>query len=103
MAYVYFDSGYAPGGFLIVADDASPYSDDPSESNLIQSDWDWPSVATSMGCQACKCGGTDGTVECKKCKRTVSDMMSEAYDFIEAHADEPFDTLDDYLAEKEQA
>jgi hypothetical protein len=36
MAYVYFDSGYAPGGFLIVADDASPYSDDPSESNLIQ-------------------------------------------------------------------
>jgi hypothetical protein len=46
MAYVEFSS-YAPCGFLIVPKDGDSRNDD--ETTLIQSDWDYPGVAQSMG------------------------------------------------------
>lgn len=96
MAFVHFDGSYAPCGFLIVADGADPYADD---AVLIQTDWDHPSVASSMGWIPCECGGTDGTVDCKACGRTASDMIAEAYDFIRERDGESFPTLDEYLIE----
>ncbi len=95
MAFTHFDSKYCPSGFLIVPDGVDPYDDDRTVA--IDSDWDFPAVASSMGWQACECGRTDGTVDCIDCKRQVSAMISEAYDYIEHRAGEPFPTLDDYL------
>jgi len=62
--------------------------DGDEETTFIQSDWDYPSVASAMGWQACPCGGTDGTVDCEH--RTASAMIADAFDFIEAHEGEEF-------------
>ena len=94
MAFVHFDSGYAPCGFLIVKDGGDPYVD--VDTVLIQADWDYAGVASSMGWQACDCGDTDGTVPCEH-KPNVADMLSSAYDHIRAHEGEAFETLDDYF------
>ena len=48
---------------------------------LIQSDWDWPSVASNFGWQACPCGDTDGTVKCAH--RGVSEMIQEAGTYLD--------------------
>lgn len=94
MAFIHFDSKYAPCGFLIVPDGADPYND--SVTVLVQFDWDFPGVASSMGFVSCeKCSDTDGTVDCPH--HTASEMISAAYDFIRDHADEPFSALDEYL------
>lgn len=98
MAYVFFDHSYAPGGFLIVADEASPYSEKPGDTHLVQTDWEYAPVASRMGWEPCQCGGTDGTVACKECGREVSPMLSEAYDWICERAEEPFPALDDFLS-----
>jgi hypothetical protein len=94
VAYVAFHSKYAPCGFLIVPDGLDLFDD---RAVLIQTDWDHPGVASRMGWTPCPCGRTDGTVDCPKCERTASEMIAEAYDFIEAHEGETFDALDDYL------
>jgi hypothetical protein len=98
MAHVYFDSSYCPCGFLIVREGASPY--DESQTVLVQSDWDYPGVASSMGWEPCSCGATDGTVDCQRCGRKASDMIAEAYDWIESREGEEFDSLDDYFPEE---
>lgn len=95
MAHIEFDSSYMPCAFAIVADGFDCH--DTSYSVLVQTDWDWPGVATNMGWQACNCGGTDGTVDCKNCNRTATEMISEAYEFICEREGEDFDALDDYL------
>lgn len=92
MAYVHFDSSYAPCGFLIVPDNGDPYADD---TVLIQTDWDYPGVASRMGLVPCDCGATDGTVDCAH--KTASDMITAAYDHISDHAGETFSELDEYL------
>ena len=94
MAYVHFDGGYAPCGFLIVKDNGDPYKD--SDTVLIQTDWDYPGVASSMGFEPCDCGTTDGTVDCDH--KTATAMISDAYDHVRAHEGETFDCLDDYFA-----
>ena len=104
MATVEFDSGYAPCGFLVVKTGGDMYDD--KDTILIQSDWDFHGVASTMGwvpCKECdKTGGhTDGTVDCPH--KTVSDMIAEAYDFCEAHAGEEFEALDEYLTNQEEA
>jgi hypothetical protein len=54
------------------------------EDQLIQSDWDYPGVASSFGWEACQlCGRTDGTVNCEH--RTASEMISEAGDYLTEH------------------
>ncbi len=80
------------------------------EPVLIQSDWNYPGTAATFGwstksvqkCRECgyvgepgwdcsdcgtpmpECehGGTDGTVDCKKCRCTASDFISAAGDFL---------------------
>lgn len=56
--------------------------------DFIQSDWDYTPLASSMGWVPCKCGHTDGTIDCQH--RTVHEMISEARDYIESHLDEVF-------------
>jgi hypothetical protein len=63
------------GTFLLVAEDGRDI--------LIQSDWDYPGIASTFGWVPCFCGRTDGTVDCTH--RTRSEMMAEAWDFLSGH------------------
>ena len=47
MARIEFDSDYAPCGFLIVKTGGDMYNDE--DTVLIQSDWDFPGVASAIG------------------------------------------------------
>jgi hypothetical protein len=47
---------------------------------LIQTDWDYPKVASLFGWIPCPCGHTDGTIRCEH--RTPRQMIVEAYDFL---------------------
>ncbi len=97
MAHVRFDSRYAPCAFLIVAQGAHYKCGDDQLTRLIQTDWDYPGVASSMGFQPCECGASDGTVDCDTCERTTSEMISDAETFLRDHEGEEFEALDEYL------
>jgi hypothetical protein len=56
---------------------------------FVQSDWDFAGVASSLGWEACPCERTDGTVPCPH--RTVSVMLSEAFDYLAARDGEVFE------------
>lgn len=60
---------------------------------FVQSDWDYAGISSSLGWVPCKCGETDGTVNCKH--RTVSQMLSDAWEFLAERDGESFD-LEDY-------
>jgi hypothetical protein len=104
MAYAYFDSGYAPTGFLIVPNGGDPYDD--ATTTLVQTDWDFPGVAQAMGWSlssvpskgkpGCMHDSTDGTVDCP-CGVKAGEFISAAYDYIREHNDEEFPGLDEYL------
>jgi hypothetical protein len=97
MAFIYFDSVRAPVGFLIVRDDASPQRE--SDTRLIQSDFDFPGVASRMGWRPCECSPqqTDGTVDCPVCGRKVGAMIADALQFIRDREGEIFAALDEYF------
>ena len=61
------------GSYLLQATDG--------RSVLIQTDWDYPSLAAAWGWTACACGTTDGTVDCPH--RTASEMLAEAAEFLD--------------------
>lgn len=63
------------GMYLLVADDG--------EEILIQTDWDFPGIASSFGWCPCHCGATDGTVDCPH--KTASAMISEAAEYLDDH------------------
>jgi len=96
MGYIYFNSSYVPCGFLIVPNEGDPY--DEEVTVLIQTDWDFPAVATRMGWEVC-CGegSTDGTIDCPDCGKTASEMITGAYNFIKEHEVECYPALDEYL------
>ena len=63
---------------------------DDGRSVLIQTDWDWPGVASSFGWRPCEqCDTTDGTVDCAH--KTASVMISEARAFLDEHEGETID------------
>jgi hypothetical protein len=98
MAYVSFHSS-APCGFLIVKTDGDPNNE--ADTQLVQSDWDFPAIAGRMGwdmgkTEECDHSDSDGTVTCD-CGKTSSDFISEASDYIREHEDEEFDQLDEYF------
>ena len=70
------------GTYLLLADDGRDI--------LIQTDWDYPGVASTFGWCPCDCGETDGTVDCPH--RTASAMISEAGEYLDDHIG---DTVDD--------
>ena len=53
---------------------------------LIQTDWDYPGVASSFGWSPCECGATDGTVDCHH--KTASDMITEAGQYLDENIGE---------------
>ncbi len=63
------------GAFLLVAEDGREV--------LIQTDWDYPGVASTFGWSSCFCGATDGTVDCKH--RKAREMIAAAREFLMAH------------------
>jgi hypothetical protein len=59
---------------------------DSGESLLIQTDWDFPGVASTFGWVPCRrCRTTDGTVDCAH--KTATQMIHEAADFLDRHVD----------------
>jgi hypothetical protein len=66
------------GTYLLVADDG--------EDILIQTDWDFPGVASTFGWRPCHCGTTDGTVDCPH--KTASAMIAEAAEYLDDHVGE---------------
>lgn len=58
-------------------------------SILIQTDYDFPGVASSFGWSACRCGETDGTVDCPH--RTASEMIAAAREFLDDKIGESVD------------
>ena len=50
---------------------------------LIQTDLDYPGVASAFGWLACECGETDGTVNCPH--KTASEMIASARQFLDDH------------------
>ena len=76
---------------------------------LIQTDWDYPGVASSFGWSVrdvqsaddggesvgefCNHDGTDGTVDCAECGVTAREFISAARDYLAGHdgakADDP--------------
>jgi len=50
---------------------------------LVQTDWDFPGIASTFGWIPCPCGRTDGTVDCAH--KTASDMIAEARAFLDDH------------------
>jgi hypothetical protein len=70
------------GTFLLVAGSG--------RTRLVWLDWDFPSLAATFGWTPCTCGATDGTIDCDH--RTVEEMITEAHEFLRAHAG---DTADD--------
>ena len=62
---------------------------------LIQTDYDYPSLASSFGWSPCKCGSTDGTVGCPH--KTVSDMIAEAGQYLDDNIGETIEDHDGYF------
>jgi len=87
------DPSYAPCGFLVCCVDNNgeydAYSDNPQDVALFQTDWEWPSLASNFGYVPCKCGHTDGTVDCEH--KTASQMISDAFDWLCDHEGEIVD------------
>ena len=60
---------------------------DDGRSVLIQTDWDYPGVASTLfGWCPCSCGETDGTVDCTH--RAASEMIASAAEFLDDHIGE---------------
>ena len=61
-------------------------NDQDSRDILIQTDFDFPGVARTFGWSPCH-SGTDGTVDCPSCKRTASQLISEAAEYLDNNPD----------------
>ena len=61
------------GNYLIVNDDGADL--------LVQTDWDYPGLASSFGFVPCECGETDGTVNCAH--KTATEMINDAATFLD--------------------
>ena len=71
--------------------------EDTGEDILVQTDWDYPSVASAFGFVPCDCGETDGTVDCPH--KTAGEMITAAAEWLDDHIGE---TVEDpgYFAER---
>ena len=61
------------GNYLIVNDDGADL--------LVQTDWDYPGLASSFGFVPCECGETDGTGNCAH--KTATEMINDAATFLD--------------------
>ncbi len=81
------DPGYAPCGYLVCRVTGEPGNYDwhprADETVLVQSDWEFPALASTFGFVPCECGRTDGTVDCPH--KTATQMITEAADWLDEH------------------
>lgn len=104
MAYIYFDSSYAPCSFLIVKNGGDPYKEE--DTILISSDWDYPGVASRLGwspaeiwhISKCKHNSTDGSIDCKDCGTLAMNFINSAYEWIKDNEGDRFNDLDEYFS-----
>ena len=92
------DPAFAPCAFIIMRAPFDPR--DEANTVLIQTDWDYPSVASAFGFDMkliqkagvdifCDHSGTDGTVACLDCGLTAGDFIEAAREYLdECVADE---------------
>jgi len=66
------------GTYLLIAEDGRDL--------LIQTDFDYPGIASAFGWSPCRCGATDGTVDCPH--KTVGRMIAEAQEYLDDHIGE---------------
>lgn len=66
------------GTYLLVPNDPQV------ESRLVQTDWDYPGVASTFGWSPCH-PETDGTVDCPVCGKSVSELIQEAGEYLDEH------------------
>ena len=69
------------GTYLLVNDDG--------QELLVQTDWDYPGVASNLGWSPCH-GDTDGTVDCS-CGKRARDLIASAAEFLDDHIGESFE------------
>jgi len=69
------------GTYLLVAEDGRDL--------LIQTDWDFPGIASTFGWRPCRCGETDGTVDCPH--KTAGQMIDEARAYLDDHIGDSVD------------
>jgi hypothetical protein len=69
------------GTYLIVDEESG-------EDILIQTDWDYPGVASTFGWPGHEHGETDGTVKCPVCGAEPMDMINEAQEWLDDHIGE---------------
>jgi len=86
---VRLDAGQFGWDYLLV-------NEETGEDILIQTDWDYPGVASYLGWQhICPDGEahgeTDGTVDCPVCGESSSDMIGEAGEFLDDHIGDTFE------------
>ena len=83
MITIDIDSNYAPCCYLICKVDKNGNWNTRDEDNtvLVQTDWDYPSIASSFGFVPCECGDTDGTIDCSH--KTASEMIIAAAEFLD--------------------
>lgn len=62
---------------------------DSGESMLVQVDWDFAGLASAFSWRACKCGETDGTVDCPH--RTTDEMLGEFRHYLDCQLGETVD------------
>lgn len=92
---VFRDPQYAPVGFLICRKlrHGRWNARDDDNTILVDTDWDFPGLASHLGWLGCP-HGSDGTVRCCECGKSPSEFISEAYDYLVAHQGERFDGSD---------
>ncbi|MFO0964633.1 MAG: hypothetical protein U0793_03470 [Gemmataceae bacterium] len=77
------------GLFLLIPVHANGRRVRDLDAIAVQSDWDYPGVASSFGYVPCDCGRTDGTVDCDH--RSAGDMIADAGEFLREHDGETID------------
>lgn len=66
------------GSYLLVGENG--------QNRFIQTDWDFPGIASTFGWSPCSCGATDGTVACVH--KSAGQMIAEAQVFLGEHIGE---------------
>lgn len=108
MGKIRLESGDFGWDYLIV-------DEDTGKDKLIQTDWDYPGLASTFGWSTTltnDCDGihdhqsTDGTVDCEYCGTTASEFISDAASYLDDHigevVDDPGYFDDDELYEESQ-
>lgn len=79
---IYIENGQFGWDYKLVGVD----NDGNERSILIQTDYDYPGIASSFGWVPCdQCHDTDGTVDCTH--KTASDMICDASKFLDSISD----------------